>query len=135
LQGYCDFITDDMVFSGIALAGGGARARGGNCGAFSAGLMAISVKMSPRTAETPEKEQAELEKMRAKCYEFRDWFIAEYSGISCLDALHKLFGGNFDQSKESDRKRLAEIQKAVGFNCEALTAKVAVKLAEMLELQ
>jgi hypothetical protein len=97
--------------------------------------MAISLKMSPHAPVTPEKENEELEKMRVKCYEFRDWFVAEYSGVSCLDTLHKLFGGNFDQASESDRNRLKEVQKAVGFNCEVVTAKVALKLAEMLELE
>ena len=134
MQGYCDFITDDTLLSSIPLAGGGARAKGGNCGAYSAGLMALSAKMSPRTAETPEKEGEELEKMRAKCYEFRDWFITEYSGVSCRDALYKLFGGYYEQANETDRKKLAEVQKAMGFNCEVVTAKVAVKLAEMLGL-
>ena len=123
-----------MLFSAVALSGGGARATVGSCGAYSAGLMALSTKLSPRNAETPEKEQEELEKMRSKCYEFRDWFVNEFSGVSCREALHKLFGAYYDLANEADRKRLAEVQKAIGFNCEVVTAKTAVNLAEMLGL-
>ena len=134
LQGHCDFITDDMLAAAVALAGGGARSTYGSCGAYSAGLMALSAKMAPRT-DNPTKEQiAELEKSKEKFYEFRDWFVAEFGGVSCSEALHKLFGGYYVQADAESRAALKKTQEQLGFNCQVVTAKTAIKIAEMLEL-
>ena len=121
-----------MVVSTIALAGGGARSTLGSCGAYSAGLMALSAKMSPRT-ENPTKEQiAELEKSKETFYAFRDWFVSEFGGVSCSAALHKLFGGNYNQGDAESRKALKTLQDKLGFNCQVVTAKTAIKIAEMI---
>jgi hypothetical protein len=132
LQGCCGFITDDMLASSIAMGGGGARATFGSCGAFVGGLMALSAKMAPRT-ENPTKEQiAELEKSKEKFYEFRDWFISEFGGVSCDETLHKLFGGRWIEADEQSRAALKKRQAELGFNCQVVTAKTAIKIAEMI---
>jgi hypothetical protein len=132
LQGYCDFITDDMLASSISMGGGGARATFGSCGAFVGGLMALSAKLAPRT-ENPTKEQiAELEKSKEKFYEFRDWFVAEFGGVSCSETLHKLFGGYYIQADAESRAALKKVQEQMGFNCQVVTAKTVIKIAEMI---
>jgi len=132
LQAYCDFITDDMLAAAIALAGGGARSTLGSCGAYSGGLMALSAKLSPRTEEPTKEQIAELEKSKARFYEFRDWFVSEFGGVSCSEAIHKLFGGYYNQADEESRKALKKVQEQLGFNCQVVTAKTAVKIAEMI---
>ena len=138
MQGYCEFISDDVVYSGIALAGGGARATFGSCGAYSAGLMALSVKFCPRSArisiEPADKEIAELEGAKTRFYQFRDWFTQEFGGVNCSDVLYKLFGGRYIQADDESRKALKKLQEQLGFNCQVVTAKTVVKVAEMVGL-
>ncbi len=133
LQPYYDFITDDMIVAAVALAGGGARATTGSCGAFSGGLMALSTGLCPHSEELTEEEMAKLEKARPAFYNFRDWFIDEFSGVNCVNVLRKLFGRTFDLNSEKDVSELRRIQKGLGFNCELVTGKVAVKITEMLD--
>jgi len=125
-------ITDDLVYSGIALSGGGARSTFGSCGAFSAGLMALSTRFSPHASELSLEQIEEVEKARTRFYQFRDWFVAEFGGVSCYETLHKLFGGYYDQSNEESRKALKRVQEEKGFNCQVVTAKTVVKVAAML---
>ena len=47
-----------------------------------------------------------------------------YAGGDCVENTNLVTGN----------KMLAEVQKTIGFNCELVTAKTAVKLAEMLGL-
>ncbi|MFH1031426.1 MAG: C-GCAxxG-C-C family protein [Chloroflexota bacterium] len=132
MQHYYDFITDDMLVSAIALAGGGGRSTTGSCGAYSGGLMALSTRFCPGGEELTEEELARLDKAKPNFYEFRDWFIKEFSGVNCVQILRKLFGGTFDLNNDKSVAELRKIQKELGFNCELVTGKVAVKLAEML---
>ena len=121
-----------MVVSAIALAGGGARATAGSCGAFSGGLMALSAKFSPRSAELSKEELEELEKAKVKFYAFRDWFVSEFGSVTCFEMLRKLFGGSYNLASEESRKELKKVQDAMGFNCQVVTAKTVVKVAEMI---
>ncbi len=132
MQESCDFITDDMVFSGVALAGGGARSTLGSCGAYAGGLMTLSAKLSPHVSGLSPEQIEELERGRVKFYEFRDWFKDEFGGVSCYEALHKLFGGYYDQADEKSRKELKDLQDRLGFNCHVVTDKTVTKLKEML---
>ena len=121
-----------MIVSAIALAGGGARATTGSCGAFSGGLMALSTRFCPRSEELADKELAELEKARHRFYEFRDWFIKEFSGVSCSDVLLKFFGRSYNLRIDKERDELTKLQKELGFNCGLVVEKVAIRIAEML---
>jgi hypothetical protein len=121
-----------MLAAAIALAGGGASATYGSCSAFSGGLMALSAKMSPRTPEPTAAQIAGLEKSKKQFYEFRDWFVTEFGGVSCAETLFRLFGGHYLQSDAESRKALKKVQEQLGFNCQVVTAKTAVKIAEML---
>lgn len=120
-----------MVYSGIALSGGGARSTLGSCGAYAGGLMALSVRFSPHASELSPEQIEELEKARAKFYQFRDWFVGEFGGVSCYETLHKLFGGYYNQNNDESRKALKKVQDQLGFNCRVVTNKTVVKVVEM----
>lgn len=132
LQPYFEFITDDVINSGIALAGGGARATMGSCGAFSGALMALSSGLCPRSQELTDEELEELEKARTRFYKFRDWFIRRYGGVTCSNVQWRLYGRSFNLSNDKEREELAKRQKRLGIKCDLVIAKVAVKAMEML---
>jgi len=132
LQGYFDGITDEMIVSGIALAGGGARMPSGSCGAYAAGLMALSAAWCPKADRLSASEIEALKKVRPKFYKFRDWFIAEFGGVSCASVLLKLFGWTYRQNNDKEREELRKLQKKLGFNCEVVTGKTVVELAKTL---
>ena len=69
-----------MIVSGIALAGGGARMPWGSCGAYSAGLMALSAALCPDGDELSASGKKALDDVRPNFYEFRDWFAGEFGG-------------------------------------------------------
>lgn len=92
----------------------------------------MSAKMSPRTPEPTTAQIAELDKSKKRFQEFRDWFITEFGGVSCAEALFTLFGGHFRLDDAESRKALKKVQDRLGFNCQVVTAKTAVKIAEMI---
>ncbi len=121
-----------MLASAVALAGGGAHATYGSCGAFSGGLMALSACFSPKGDELSDAEVAELEKARPRFDVFRDWFIREYGGVSCADVLRKIYGKSYNLSDKKETDELHRLQDELGFNCEVVTAKVVVEVAREL---
>ncbi|MFC1958013.1 C-GCAxxG-C-C family (seleno)protein [Chloroflexota bacterium] len=103
LQHYFEFITDDTVVSAVSLAGGGAGALIGSCGTFSAGLMALSTRFCPHSEELTDEEVTEFENARSRFYEFRDWFITEFSGVSCSDVRQKLAERSYNLRSDKER--------------------------------
>ncbi|MFC1864693.1 C-GCAxxG-C-C family (seleno)protein [Chloroflexota bacterium] len=132
LQKYFDFISDDIVQAAVSLSGGGARAAAGSCGAFSGGLMALSTKFSPRSEELSAKEREELDRARIKFYEFRDWFIAEFSGVTCRDVQCRLYGRFFNLMDNEERQAFRNFREVHGNRCSQVTMKTALKVAEIL---
>ena len=131
MQKYFEFISDDIVQAGIALAGGGIRATIGSCGAFSAGLLALSAKFCPRSNEPTEKELEEYEKARKKFAEFRDWFIAEFGGVVCKEVQHRQLGRSFNLMDDQEYQAFKNFQ-GVGEKCNQVSRKAALKVAEIL---
>ena len=128
MQKYFDFISDDIVQAGIALAGGGGMVTFGSCGVFSGGLMALSIKFSPRSDELSEKEIEEFKKISSNFYEFRDWFVAEFGGVTCRDVQCGLFGHFYNLMNDEE----LQAKRAAGKSCNPVTVKSALKVAEML---
>lgn len=120
-----------MILSAIPLAGGGDRATIGSCGAFSGGLMALSAKFSPRSKQLSDKEKAELEKARARFHEFRDWFIAEFSGVACKDVQRRQLGHAFNLMDAKEARAFDEFPGRAE-KCAEVYSKAAVKVAEIL---
>jgi len=121
-----------MIVSGIALAGGGARMPSGSCGAYAAGLMALSAALCPKADRLSASEIETLKKVRPKFYKFRDWFTGEFGGVSCASVLLQLFGWTYHRNDDQEREELRKLQKKLGFNCEVVTGKTAVALAKKL---
>jgi hypothetical protein len=132
LQSCFEFINDELTTSSIALAGGGGGSHMASCGAFSGGLMALSAKFCSRSRDYTDQEIAELEEIRSKFYEFRDWFAQEFGGVKCPDVLQKLFGFSFHSNTEEEYVKLGKIHEKLGFDCGLVMQKVTVKVAEII---
>ena len=128
MQKYFNFINDDIVQAGVALAGGGGEATSGSCGVFSGGLMALSARFTPRSDELSEKEIEEFQKVSRNFHEYRDWFIAEFGGVTCRDVQCGLFGRFYNLMNDEEH----EAKRAEGKSCESVYTKSAHKVAGML---
>ena len=130
MQKCFDFIGDDVIHSAVTLAGGGARATVGSCGVFSGGLMALSLRFSPRADRLTEKDMETLNKARDLCGEYRDWFTAEFDSVVCRDVQRKLFGRYFNFMDDEDAKAFGKFPEKE--KCTDLVKKAAQKVAEIL---
>lgn len=132
LQKYFDFITDDMVFSSFALAGGAAQATQGSCGALCGGLIALGAKYLPRRENPSEEEIKKISAVRKEMGKFRDWFISEFGGVTCQEGQVAVYGQYFQLSNPEQYNAFYEYQERNGINCNLLVTKTAIKVAEML---
>ena len=94
--------------------------------------MALSAKLSPGSDELSEREIEELNEVCKSFYELRDWFIAEFGGVTCRDVQTRLYGRSFNLMDDEELKAFRESQKAQGRKCQQATTKVALKVAEIL---
>ena len=94
--------------------------------------MALSASWCPKADRLSASEIKALKKVRPKFYKFRDWFVAEFGGVSCASVLLKLFGWTYRQNNDKEREELRKLQKKLGFNCEVVTGKTALELARTL---
>ena len=107
-------------------------ATAGSCGAFSSGLIALCAKSVPRSEKLSEAEVKEFEQVRRNAHEFRDWFIAEFSGVTCRDVQCWLLGHAFNLMDEEERKAKLKCQDGLKRNCGEVVTKTTLKVAEML---
>ena len=128
MQKYFDFISDDIVQAGIALAGGGGMVTFGSCGAFSGGLMALSIKFSPRSDELSQEEIEEFKKVSSNFYEFRNWFVTEFGGVTCREVQCGLFGRFYNLMNDEE----SQAKSKEGKSCTPVSIKSALKVAEIL---
>jgi len=120
-----------MVRSAVLLAGGGDRATIGSCGAFSGGLMALSVRFSPDSDEPTEKEIENFNRKRRHLNAFRDWFLGEFGSVVCAEVQKHQFGGK--SFNLMDDKELMAFRDFPGrVKCSEVVTKAAVKVAEIL---
>lgn len=120
-----------MVRASVALAGGGGRATIGSCGAFSGGLMALSVKFSPNSEELSDNEIEEFDRVRSHFNEFRDWFFAEFGSVICKDVQHRQLGRSFNLMEDEERQAFRDFPQ-VHEKCGEVFSKAAIKAAEIL---
>ena len=132
MQKYFTFITDDIVQSGVGLAGGGGYSVVGSCGAFSGGLMALGAKLCPRSDTLSEKELRQLSYARSKFSQFREWFISEFGGIACRDVQFNVFGRVYDVDNDEEVQKMRDYQQELGKTCSEVCMKSAIKVADML---
>ena len=94
--------------------------------------MALSAKFSPHSEELSEKEKEEFDKVRSNFYEFRDWFIAEFGGVTCQEVQRWLYGLSFNLMDEKGRQAFEDLREANKVRCNEVTTKAARKVAEIL---
>jgi hypothetical protein len=117
-----------MVQASVLLSGGGDNATIGSCGAFSGGLMALSIKFSPRSEKLSEEQIKEWTPVKLKLHEFRDWFMDKFGGVTCEKVQYRQFGRSFNLMNEKELIRFREMRE----NCVEVYTNVALKIAEML---
>lgn len=132
MQKYLPFITDDIIQSGVALAGGGANSVIGSCGAFSGGLMVLSAKFSPRSDPLSANELEQLAYARSKFNQFRDWFISEFGSVACRDVQFKTLGRVYNIMDEQEFQKFMEYQQETGKYCREISMKAALKVTEII---
>ena len=92
----------------------------------------MCARFGPRSETFLGKEREESEKARSKTHEFRDWFIAEFGGVTCRDAQIWLLGRSFSLMDEEERQAKREFHAAVGRKCSEIMTKTALKVAEIM---
>jgi len=132
VQRYFPFVTDDIVQAGVGLLGGGAHSVVGSCGTFSAALMVLSAKYSPRPDILSEKDFAQLAYANARFGQFRDWFVSEFGSVACRDVQLKVLGQTYNLMDDQEKQSFREYQQEQGKFCSQVAMKVALKVAEML---
>ena len=90
--------------------------------------MALSAKFSPRPEKLSEKEIEEWDKTLLKLHEFRDWFMAEFGGVTCESVQHRQIGRSFNLLNKEELMAFREFPE----NCVEVYTKAALKAAEML---
>ena len=95
LKQYFNFIPDELIIASTALAGG-CGASGGSCAAYCAGLLAIALKFDPWIEDTSSTGQTKHDLARKLEYEFRDWFLEEFSTTMCTSIQERVIGRSWN---------------------------------------
>ncbi|MFH1381872.1 MAG: C-GCAxxG-C-C family protein [Chloroflexota bacterium] len=132
LQNNFSCINSDIIRASVWISGGGDMATAGSCGAFSSGLIALCAKFAPPSEKLSEEQIKEFERVRSNAHEFRDWFIAEFTGVSCHEVQCGLLGRSFNLMNEEERKEKGKLHKITGRTCGEVVTKTTLKVAEML---
>lgn len=120
---------DDAFKSGTGLAGGGALAGDGTCGALVGGIMALGLVFGrDREGYVSGKRAGRAYKAAKKLH---DTFAEEYGGVVCKDVQKKIFGRSFNLWDRDDYK---EFEKMGGHTdkCTDVVGKVAVWVADVI---
>lgn len=97
--------------------------------------MAISVAFSSQSQNQADMDEEALKKANPRFTKFRDWFIREFSGVTCKDVQEKLFGRFFDFMKEGERDKFYQHQKVLGKDCHIVTDSTAVATAKIISAE
>lgn len=92
----------------------------------------MSARFSPNSKTPSESEIEVYNKARSLFNEYRDWFIAEFGGVTCRDVQLKLHGRFFNLMSEEERQGFFEFKEEHGLKCSQATASGALKIAEIL---
>jgi len=90
--------------------------------------MALSAKFSPRYERLSEDQIDEWTPVKVKLHEFRDWFMAEFGGVTCEKVQYRQLGRSFNLMNKEELIGFRELRE----NCVEVYTKVALKAAEML---
>ena len=119
--------SDDVIKAGHALAGGGALAGDGMCGALTGGILALGCQFG--------RERKDFGKRNLKSFEvarkLRDRFVAEYEGITCHSVQKKIFGKTFNLWDKDEYKAFNDAGGHTD-KCPAVAGNVAKWVAEIL---
>lgn len=120
---------DDAFRSGTGLAGGGALAGDGTCGALVGGIMAIGLVFGRDRKGYKSRERAGRAYKAAK--KLHDRFVEEFGGVVCRDVQKRIFGRSFNLLDRDDYKKFEEMGGHVD-KCTDVTGKVAMWTADII---
>lgn len=120
---------NDSFKSGTALAGGGALAGDGTCGALSGGYMALGLAFGR------DREGFKSGKKGMKAYKaakrLRDKFVEEYGSVLCKEVQKKILGRSFDLWDKEDYQKFDEMGGHTD-KCTDVVGKTAAWTAEII---
>jgi C_GCAxxG_C_C family probable redox protein len=120
---------DDAMKSGTGLAGGGALAGDGTCGALVGGIMALGLVFGRDRESYTSRKRASRAYRAAK--KLHDKFIEEFSGAVCRDVQNCIFGRSFNLLDRDDYKTFEEMGGHAD-KCTDVVGKVAMWTADII---
>jgi C_GCAxxG_C_C family probable redox protein len=119
--------SEEVIKAGHALAGGGALAGDGMCGALAGGIIALGCQFG--------RERKDFDKRQMKSFEIakklRDKFVAEYGGVTCHIVQKKIFGKTFNLWDKGEYKAFNDAGGHTD-KCPSVAGNVAKWVAEIL---
>ena len=126
--------NDDVFKAAEGFGAGSGRMGTGNCGAYSGGILAISLKFG-RTRQDFEagKSSGPIPSQELN-RELHNKFVAEYGCVICNDIRTKLFGRTFNlwDPKEREEFEKAGAHDVPPYHCPTVVGKAAQWTAEIL---
>jgi C_GCAxxG_C_C family probable redox protein len=100
-------VTEDQLFkAATGLSGGTAGMGNGNCGAYSGGVLFLSLLYGRERHEFAEREKTKQVTELAR--RLHGKFMAEYGGVRCHDVQCKVFGRKFNFQDPDEYKAFEE---------------------------
>ena len=132
LLDYFNIQEDQLFKAATGLSGGTAGMGNGNCGAYSGGVLFLSLSYGRERHEFAEREKTQ--RVSALARKLHGKFMAEYGGVRCHDVQCKVFGRKFNFQDPEEYKAF-EAAGAHEDKCPSVVGKAACWTAEILSLE
>jgi C_GCAxxG_C_C family probable redox protein len=129
LLDYFDVTEDQLFKAATGLSGGTAGMGNGNCGAYSGGVLFLSLLYGRARQEFAEREKTKRVGELARMLHGK--FMAEYGGVRCHDVQRKVFGRTFNFQDPSEYKAF-EAAGGHEDKCPSVVGKAACWTAEII---
>lgn len=120
-------VSDDLIKAGYPLAGGGALAGDGMCGALAGGILALGCQFGRERKDFSTRDMKSFHISR----KLRDKFVAEYGGVTCHIVQKKIFGKTFNLFDKDEYKAFNDAGGHTD-KCPSVAGNVAKWVAELL---
>ena len=126
-------VKEDKLFkAATGLSGGTAGMGNGNCGAYSGGVLFLSLLYGRERHEFSEREKTKPAGELAR--KLHGKFMAEYGGVRCHDVQGKVFGRKFN-FQDPDEYEAFEVAGGHEDKCPSVVGKAACWTAEIISME